>query len=223
MTSGCGKMKLWGDGKQMRSFLFIDDAVNATLALMASEHEGPVNIGSDHAVTINHLAQLAMSAVGKGDGAISMCHDMSDTSLQGVRGRNANIALARAVLEWEPTITLPAGLRKTGEWIRDEIEFSRESAVESETTPGVMGTVDQENSHHVGILLPVTSRLTGTAVLDNLKIFAASLLKTTKRDGFTYTVYIGVDHDDEILLSPCDGRGMGVFSFFVVQAEDCDE
>jgi len=107
-----GKIIIWGDGKQTRSFCYIDDAVRGTIMLMESDYDKPVNIGSDRLVTIDELADTIIKISGKN---ITKVYDLS--APQGVRGRNADIALARKVLGWEPKFSLEEGLTRTYKWI----------------------------------------------------------------------------------------------------------
>jgi len=111
-TENPGKITIWGDGMQTRSYCYVDDAVAGTIALMNADYEKPVNIGSDRIVTINELADLIIEISGK---QIVKTYDFS--APQGVRGRNADITLARTVLGWEPKITLEDGLARTYRWI----------------------------------------------------------------------------------------------------------
>ena len=111
---------IWGDGKQTRSFLYIDDCIEGVLKLMESNYLKPVNIGSDRLVTIDELAQIVISISGKN---ITIKHDLSKP--QGVRGRNADITLVRKEVGWEPKVSLEEGMRKTYEWAKtrmDELE-----------------------------------------------------------------------------------------------------
>ncbi len=111
---------LWGDGKQTRSFLYIDDCVDGVLKLMDSNYMKPVNIGSDRLVTIDELAQIIIKISGKN---IEVRHDLSKP--QGVRGRNADIALVKKEVGWEPKVSLEEGLKRTYEWAKsrtDELE-----------------------------------------------------------------------------------------------------
>jgi nucleoside-diphosphate-sugar epimerase len=108
---------IWGDGKQTRSFLYIDDCVEGVLKLMESNYLKPVNIGSDRLVTIDQLAQIVIKISGKN---ITIKHDLSKP--QGVRGRNADIALVRKEVGWEPKVSLEEGLRRTYEWAKVRID-----------------------------------------------------------------------------------------------------
>ncbi|HEY4674584.1 MAG TPA: NAD-dependent epimerase/dehydratase family protein [Candidatus Bathyarchaeia archaeon] len=111
-ASNPGEITIWGDGKQTRSYCYIDDCVRGTVMLMESEYDRPMNIGSERLVTIDGLADLIIGISGK---AITKKYDWG--APQGVRGRNADISLARRVLGWEPRVSLEEGLEKTYKWI----------------------------------------------------------------------------------------------------------
>ncbi len=106
---------VWGDGKQTRSFLFIDECIEATRRLMDSDFIGPVNIGSEEMVTINQLVDTAAKVAGK-----TIAKNHIDGPL-GVRGRNSNNDLIRKELDWDYEMTLEEGIRKTYNWIMGEI------------------------------------------------------------------------------------------------------
>lgn len=108
-------IEMWGDGKQTRSFLYIDDCIEAVLRLMDSDFTGPVNIGSEEMVTINQLAELTMQIAGK---ELRIQHIPGPT---GVRGRNSDNSLIREKLNWEPSIPLSEGISKTYKWISDQV------------------------------------------------------------------------------------------------------
>ena len=112
-----GAIEVWGDGLQTRSFLFIDECIEATWRLMQSEFQGPVNIGSEEMVTINQLVETAAKVSGK---VVQKRHKL-DAPL-GVRGRNSNNDLVREKLGWDYSQTLEEGIRKTYEWISAQIE-----------------------------------------------------------------------------------------------------
>ena len=103
---------IWGDGKQTRSYCYIDDAVKGTIMLMESDFDKPINIGSERLITIDQLADMVIRISGKN---ITKKYDLM--APQGVRGRNADISLARKVLGWEPKVSLEEGLTKTYRWI----------------------------------------------------------------------------------------------------------
>jgi GDP-D-mannose 3',5'-epimerase len=105
------KLMIWGDGEQTRSFLYIDDCIDAVRLLMESDFKEPINIGSEEMVSINELAKMAMF-IGHKD--LEIVHTDGPT---GVRGRNSNNDLIRKVLKWEPKFSLAEGLGKTYQWI----------------------------------------------------------------------------------------------------------
>lgn len=102
---------IWGDGEQTRSFLYIDDCVEAILRLMDTEFSSPINIGSDYLVNMNYLAEIAIKLSGK---EITPEHDLGMP--QGVRGRNADLTLVSEVLNWKPKVSLEEGMKRTYEW-----------------------------------------------------------------------------------------------------------
>lgn len=112
-----GNLTIWGDGQQTRSFCYVDDCVEGTVKLMESNYDKPINIGSERLVTINQLADIVIDISGK---TITKEHNLS--APQGVRGRNADITLARKVLNWEPKISLEEGLSQTYNWILRQCE-----------------------------------------------------------------------------------------------------
>lgn len=114
-----GEIVIWGDGKQTRSYCYVDDAVKGTVTLMDSEHSEPINIGSDRLVSINELADMIIDISGK---KIEKKYDT--TAAQGVRGRNADLTEVKKVLRWEPQISLEEGLARTYQWI--EMMIGRE-------------------------------------------------------------------------------------------------
>ena len=107
-----GEITIWGDGKQSRSYCYVDDAVIGTAKLMESNHTEPINIGSDRLVTINQLADIIIKISGK---KITKKYDT--TAAQGVRGRNADLTMVKKALHWEPAISLEEGLSRTYKWI----------------------------------------------------------------------------------------------------------
>jgi len=110
------EIEIWGDGKQTRSFLFIDECLIAIRKLMDSENfNGPVNIGSDEMVTINQLAEYAMEIAGK---KLTIKH--IDGPL-GVRGRNSDNKLIKDKLGWAPSLPLKEGLAVTYGWISEKV------------------------------------------------------------------------------------------------------
>lgn len=110
-----GEIEIWGDGKQTRSFLYIDECLEGTVRLLRSEWTGPVNIGSDEMVTINQLAEMIIKVAQK---KISIKHVPGP---QGVRGRNSDNRLIFEKLNWKPSRPLEFGLRKTYTWIEEQV------------------------------------------------------------------------------------------------------
>jgi len=111
-----GSIEVWGDGLQTRSFLYIDECIEATRRLMDSDFLGPVNIGSEEMVSINQLVDTAAKVAGK---TIEKNH--IDGPL-GVRGRNSNNDLIREKLGWDYKQTLEEGIAKTYVWISNQIQ-----------------------------------------------------------------------------------------------------
>jgi len=112
-----GSIEIWGDGEQTRSFLYIDECLEAVRRLMDSDFMGPVNIGSEEMVSINGLASLIMQIAAK---KLSIEHIKGP---QGVRGRNSDNHLIFEKLKWKPTRPLQEGLQKTYAWIADQVNL----------------------------------------------------------------------------------------------------
>ena len=116
-ASNPGTITVWGDGKQTRSYCYIDDCVKGTVLLMESDYYKPINIGSERLVTIDQLADMIIKISGK---KLTKTYDLS--APQGVRGRNADITLARKILKWEPKVSLEEGLARTYKWIQEQCQ-----------------------------------------------------------------------------------------------------
>ena len=120
-------IEVWGDGQQTRSFLHVDECIDGVLRLMNSNFTEPVNIGSEEMVTINQLAQLAIDASGK---KISIENINGQEFIAkygfkcpvGVKGRNSHNDLIKAKVGWEPQESLKEGVRKTYQWIEDQVK-----------------------------------------------------------------------------------------------------
>jgi GDP-D-mannose 3', 5'-epimerase len=106
---------IWGDGLQTRSFLYIDDCLDALYALMQSDHGQPLNIGSDRMVSINHLADIVGQAAG-----VAVAKNHVDGP-QGVRGRNSDNTRCEQVLGWRPQVSLEVGIYRTYAWIAEQV------------------------------------------------------------------------------------------------------
>ena len=118
-----GAIEVWGDGLQTRSFLFIDECIEATRRLMDSDFMGPVNIGSEEMVTINQLVEVAAKVARKDVQKIHV-----DVPHTGVRGRNSNNDLIREKLGWDYSQTLEEGISRTYNWIIQQIGKNLEGA-----------------------------------------------------------------------------------------------
>ena len=109
--------EVWGDGKQTRSFLYIDECLEATRRLMMSDFMGPVNIGSEEMISINGLAQMIIIISGK---------NLTIKNIEGplgVRGRNSDNKLYREKIGWEPSQPLKVGIEKTYNWIKEQVKL----------------------------------------------------------------------------------------------------
>jgi nucleoside-diphosphate-sugar epimerase len=108
---------VWGDGKQTRSFLFIEDCVNATLQFFNSNHHGPINIGSEEKVSINEMIEKIEKISNK-----KFKKNYQLDKPKGVRGRSSNNNLIRKLLKWEPKYNLYEGLKRTYQWIEEDMK-----------------------------------------------------------------------------------------------------
>ena len=115
-TPDRGEIEMWGDGKQTRSFLYIDECLEGVHRLMKSDFMGPVNIGSKEMVTINELAEMLMDIAKK---KLTIKHIPGPL---GVRGRNSDNTLIKEKLGWQPNWPLKKGLEKTYSWIMGQVE-----------------------------------------------------------------------------------------------------
>jgi len=111
-----GEIEIWGDGKQTRSFLYIDDCLDAVRLMMQGDFVGPVNIGSEEMISINDFAQLVARISGK---AIKIKNISGPT---GVRGRCSDNSVIEAKLGWKPTLNLMEGTERTFEWIASQLK-----------------------------------------------------------------------------------------------------
>jgi len=110
-----GEVEIWGDGKQTRSFLYIDECLEAVERLMNSDFKGPVNIGSEEMITINQLVDKVSKIAGK-----SLIKKHIPGPL-GVRGRNSDNKLIKEKLGWCPSLPVEYGLQKTYAWINAQV------------------------------------------------------------------------------------------------------
>jgi nucleoside-diphosphate-sugar epimerase len=117
------EIEVWGDGEQTRSYCYIDDCVEGIYRLMQSDHRDPVNLGQDRMLSINNLVDMIAGIAGK---KIGKRYDL--TKPQGVRGRNSDNTKLREVLQWEPKISLEEGLKRTYDWIADQVTPKAQAA-----------------------------------------------------------------------------------------------
>lgn len=134
-----GSIEIWGDGKQTRSFLYIDECLEAVRRLVHSAFVGPVNIGSEEMVTINHLADLALELSGK---RLTIEHVKGPL---GVRGRNSDNRLIREMLGWEPTKRLRDGMETTYEWINKQVQQQKDHVVAADSA-STLAVKNQRNA-----------------------------------------------------------------------------
>jgi len=122
--TGNPEVEIWGDGEQTRSFCYIDDCIVGMQKIMMSDYHLPLNLGTDRLVTINQLVDIVADIAGI---KVIKKHVPGP---QGVRGRNSDNTRIRQVLGWEPQISLEEGLRRTYEWIEDQVrqKLARESS-----------------------------------------------------------------------------------------------
>lgn len=118
--SGNHEIEVWGDGEQTRSFMYIDDCIEGTLKIMASDIAEPINLGRSELVTINQLVDIVEEIA-----EIKVARRYNLDAPKGVRGRNSDNTMILERLGWEPTTTLRSGLEQTYRWIYDELSASR--------------------------------------------------------------------------------------------------
>ncbi|MEO7029811.1 MAG: NAD-dependent epimerase/dehydratase family protein [Acidobacteriaceae bacterium] len=114
--SGLHEIEIWGDGHQTRSFMYIDDCVQGSRAIMESDIDEPINLGSSELVTINQLVDLAEDIAG-----VKLKRNYNLSAPKGVNGRNSDNTLILEKLGWEPSIRLRDGLKRTYDWIAGEM------------------------------------------------------------------------------------------------------
>ena len=209
-------VEIWGDGKQRRSFLYVDDAVDAVMRLFTSDSvKGPINIGSDESITIQELAEVALTVYNIEKTQVTFDHLLGRPT--GVASRNSDNTEIQCQLQWRQTTSILEGMKKTGQWIEAEIERIFKAVDESDFLRTLKDLQESQIVHLdadriiFAILLPITSRGypdPGTC-LENLERFALSFVKTTWRDTyhvggvrFHARIYLAIDHDDDFLLSP---------------------
>jgi nucleoside-diphosphate-sugar epimerase len=120
--SGNHEIEIWGDGSQTRSFTYIDDCTYGTHAIMHSDVEEPINLGSSELVTIDRLVDMVENIAG-----IKLRRRYDLSAPQGVRGRNSDNTMIRQRLGWEPSTPLQVGLERTYRWIYDQMASSHDA------------------------------------------------------------------------------------------------
>jgi nucleoside-diphosphate-sugar epimerase len=113
--TGSDEIEIWGDGKQTRSFMYIDDCVEGITRIMNSDIEEPINLGSDELITINGLVEMVEDIAG-----VKLKHKHNLKAPKGVNGRNSDNTLIKKYLGWAPGIRLREGMERTYRWIHEE-------------------------------------------------------------------------------------------------------
>jgi len=117
--SGKHEIEIWGDGNQTRSFMYIDDCIRGSRMIVESDIHEPINLGSNEIVTINQLVDLA-----EGFAGITLNRNYNLCAPKGVNGRNSDNTLIQQYLGWQPSMALRDGLRKTYDWIAEQMEVA---------------------------------------------------------------------------------------------------
>jgi GDP-D-mannose 3',5'-epimerase len=112
--TGNNNITIWGDGHQTRSFMYIDDCIKGINDIMYSNIEEPINLGSSEMVSINQLVDIVEGIAGY---KLERKYDLD--APKGVRGRNSDNTLIKQYLNWEPSIPLKKGMKKTYDWIKE--------------------------------------------------------------------------------------------------------
>ena len=120
--SGRHEIEIWGDGQQTRSFMYIDDCLKGTQAILNSEILEPINLGSSELVSINQLVDIVEDIAG-----IKLRRSYNLSAPKGVNGRNSDNTLIREYLGWEPSVRLRDGMEQTYRWIHDQMKDSTAS------------------------------------------------------------------------------------------------
>lgn len=141
------EFEVWGDGKQTRSFMFIEDCVEGSIRIMLSDCEEPLNLGTDEMVDMNEFAKICMECEGKD---LPLNHV---TGPMGVRGRNSDNNMIKEKLGWAPSISIRDGIKRTHAWIKKQIELDlaasgkdASSFATSEVVVQVTDTLDELNA-----------------------------------------------------------------------------
>lgn len=127
LITGNKEIVIWGDGQQTRSFMYIDDCIKGILDIMYSNILEPINLGSSEMVSINGLVDIVEEIAG-----VKLGRKYDLDAPKGVRGRNSDNTLIKKYLGWEPSIPLRTGMKKTYDWIKDQMTCSQESEKDRE-------------------------------------------------------------------------------------------
>lgn len=111
------QIEIWGDGKQSRTFMYIDDCVRGIDLIMHSDVQEPINLGTSELVSIDELAKIAEEIAG-----VNLDHKYNLSAPKGVRGRSSDNTLIKKYFNWEPNLSLRDGMKKTYEWIEEEMK-----------------------------------------------------------------------------------------------------
>lgn len=118
--SGTHEIEIWGDGRQTRSFMYIDDCIEGTMRIMAGDYADPLNLGSTQLVTVNELVDIVETIAG-----VKLKRTYNLSAPQGVRGRNSDNTRLQEEIGWEPAVSLEEGMEATYRWIFDELTSGR--------------------------------------------------------------------------------------------------
>ncbi|KAL4065262.1 glycosyltransferase family 2 protein [Scleroderma yunnanense] len=223
LSEATSTLEIWGDGKQRRSFLYIDDCVDAVLLLLKSSCRTPINIGSDQSVTIDFLAEVSGRCAGLQMDNVTFDHIHGSRPV-GVSARNSDNEFVKGMLHWSPRVSLNEGMRRTAVWIRHEIQDMVSGMTDQERVSVLQNLlcsqlVDLTHGYITfAVLLPITSRGSESPshCLSALNTFAESLERTTWRDihqigglPFKLKVYLAIDEGDAF-LQRFDDTGMNI-------------
>ncbi|OLL23975.1 GDP-mannose 3,5-epimerase 1 [Neolecta irregularis DAH-3] len=221
--SGELDMEIWGDGRQTRSFLYIDDCIDAVLLLVNSDLTDPVNIGSEEVIEIRELAILAWESCGISRKDIIFSYDLSKP--RGVASRNSDGSFIKMKLGWTPKIDIATGISLLSRAIELEIEKTLLPVAEDlksrllrDYRASKLVHLDVDNTKTFAVLLPVTSRgsVDPRDCLSNLHNFSLSLQSTTYADRvgihggnyFKIKIYLCIDDSDRFLVESSEAENI---------------
>lgn len=176
-------VEIWGDGKQTRSFCYIDDCLEGTYRLMQSDYRQPINIGSDRKVTIDQLTDIVTGIAGK---QLRKLYQYEKP--QGVRGRNSDNTLCREVLGWSPQVTLEEGIRGTYQWIANILKGGQSISAHVDRTQ-IQITINVDKVIKVEELLTLIASIGGRDM--SIQYGQPVATPTNLHDGMTQTLIQG--------------------------------